>query len=172
MAKLVRLNPEIRDDFVAYLDGELDEAETERIEAVIGQSEVARSDMEGLAKTYEFLDILERPEASGDFAERTMATIRVDELRADPRDSLWYKLSQRGGILAAWVAGLFAMAVLGFLATSQWVQTPSDQLVEDLPLIENIDLYTEVGSIEFLQRLSAQDALLEEMAPQTEEAAE
>ena len=95
MAKLIRLTPELRDDFVAYLDGELSDEAAERVELVIAQSEVARSDMEGLARTYETLDTLGRPEASDDFAERTMATIRVDDLRADPRDMPWYRASEK-----------------------------------------------------------------------------
>jgi len=171
MSKLIRLTAELRDDFVAYLDGELDEDATERIEKVIAQSEVARSDMEALAQTYELLDSLDRPEASDDFAERTMATIRVDELRADPRDTWWYRLSHQGGVFALWAAAFAGVATLAYLATNRWYRTPSDDLVENLPLIEQLDLYTEVGSIEFLERLSAQDALLQEIRPETEEPA-
>lgn len=167
MAKLVRLSPEIRADFVAYLDGELDEEATERIEAVIAQSEVARNDLEALAQTYELIDALDRPAASDDFAERTMATIRIDELRPDPRDSWWYLATRHTGSLAAVTAGLIAAAALGFLTTNRWIRTESDRLLQDLPLIEQLDLYTEVGQFEFLQRLAAQDALLEEIDPET-----
>jgi anti-sigma factor RsiW len=169
MSKLVRLTPEIRADFVAYLDGELDEDATRKIEAVIAQSEVARGDMEALARTYELLDTLDRPAASDDFAARTMATIRVDEVRPDPRDTWWYRATRQTAAFALWSAVLFGAAVVGYLATSRWVRTPADQLVEQLPLIEQLDLYTEVGSIEFLQRLSTQEALLQEIRPQSEE---
>lgn len=170
MSKLVRLTPEIRDDFVAYLDGELDDEATRKIEAVIAQSEVARGDMEALAQTYELLDTLERAEASDDFATRTMATIRVDELRPDPRDSGWYRATRQGGAIAVWAAALIGAAAVGYLTTSRWVRTPADELVEKLPLIEQLDLYTEVGNIEFLQRLSTQEALLQELRPQSQEA--
>jgi anti-sigma factor RsiW len=170
MSKLVRLTPEIRDDFVAYLDGELDDEATRKIEAVIAQSEVARGDMEALAQTYELLDTLERAEASDDFATRTMATIRVDELRPDPRDSWWYRATRQGGAIAVWAAALIGAAAVGYLTTSRWVRTPADELVEQLPLIEQLDLYTEVGNIEFLQRLSTQEALLQELRPQSQEA--
>jgi anti-sigma factor RsiW len=172
MAKLIRLTPELRADFVAYLDGELDEQAAARIETVIAQSEVARSDMEALAQTYELLDVLDRPQAAEDFAERTMATIRVDELRPDPRDTWWYRTARQGGVIAVWGAALLVTGLLGFLATNRWVQTPADLLVKELPLVEDLDLYTEVGSIDFLERLSTQDALLEEMRPPSEGAAE
>lgn len=168
MSKLVRLTSEIRADFVAYLDGELDDEATERIEAVIAQSEVARNDMEALAQTYEFLDALDRPEASEDFAERTMATVRVDELRADPRDTWWYRATRDGGLVALCGAALLGTALVAYLATSRWIDTPSDRLVEELPLVEQFDVYSEVGSIEFLQRLSTQESLLQEMRPQDE----
>lgn len=172
MSRLVRLTPEIRDDFVAYLDGELDEEATRRIEAVIAQSEVARGDMEALARTYELLDSLDQPQASDDFVTRTMATIRVDEVRPDPRQTWWYRATRQGGSIAIWAAALIAAAVLGYLATSRWIRTPADELVEQLPLIEQLDVYTEVGSIEFLQRLSTQEALLQEIRPQSEEASQ
>lgn len=171
MSKLIRLTSELRDDFVAYLDGELDEEATERIEKVIAQSEVARSDLEALAKTYELLDSLERPEAPSGFAERTMATIRVDELRADPRDTWWYRLSRQGGVFALWAMAVVAATTLGYVAANRWYRAPSDDLVDNLPLIEHLDLYTEVGSIEFLERLSSQGGLLQEIRPETEEAA-
>jgi hypothetical protein len=170
MSKLVRLTPEIRDDFVAYLDGELDDEATRKIEAVIAQSEVARGDMEALAQTYELLDTLDRPAASDDFATRTMATIRVDELRPDPRSSWWYRATRQGGPIAVWAAALIGAAAVGYLSTSRWVRTPADELVDQLPLIEQLDLYTEVGNIEFLQRLSTQETLLQELRPQSQEA--
>lgn len=171
MSRLIRLTAEIRDDFVAYLDGELDEEATERIETVISQSEVARGDIEALAQTYELLDTLERPEAPEDFTARTMATIRVDQLRPDARDTWWYRVTRQGGAIAVWAAALMVTATAGYLATNRWIRTPSDQLVEELPLIEQLDLYTEVGEVEFLQRLSTQEALLQEIRPQTQEAA-
>lgn len=170
MTKLVRLTSEIRDDFVAYLDGELDEEATRRIEAVIAQSEVARGDMEALARAYELLEVLDRPQASDEFATRTMATIRVDEMRPDPRNTWWYRATRQGGAVAVWAAAVIGAAAVGFLATSRWLRTPADELVEQLPLVEQLDLYTEVGSIEFLQRLSTQEALLQEIRPQSEEA--
>ena len=172
MSKLIRLTPEVRADFVAYLDGELDEEATERIEAVIAQSEVARSDMEGLAQTYELMDALDRPQASDDFAERTMATIRVDDLRPDPRDTQWYRTTRAGALFAAWAVSLFATAAPGYLATHRWMKTESDRIVEELPLLEQLDLYSEVGTIDFLQRLSADDELLQEMGPEEEETPE
>jgi anti-sigma factor RsiW len=169
MSKLVRLTPEVRADFVAYLDGELDEDATRKIEAVIAQSEVARGDMESLARTYELLDTLDRPAASDEFAARTMAMIRVDEVRPDPRDTWWYRATRQGAAVAVCALALLGAAVVGYLTTSRWVRTPADELVEQLPLIEQLDLYTEVGSTEFLQRLSTQSSLLQEIRPPSPE---
>lgn len=168
MSRLVRLTPEIRDDFVAYLDGELDEDATRRIEAVIAQSEVARGDMEALARTYELLDTLDRPQASDDFAARTLETIRVDELRPPTGQRRWSRAARQGGMVAVWSIALIGAAVVGYLATSRWIRSSSDELVEQLPVVEHLDLYTEVGSIEFLQRLSTQESLLQEIRPQRE----
>jgi hypothetical protein len=171
-SRLVRLTADLRGDFAAYLDGELDEAAVERIESALAQSEVARSDMEALAQTYEWLDLLERPQASAEFLARTMAAVRTDGLKSDPRDTRWYRTGRSIGVVAAWGAALAATALLAFLSANRWIETPSDRLVEELPLIEQLDLYTEVGGIEILQRLSAQERLLQEMAPFERPAAE
>ncbi len=165
MDKLIRLTPEIRSDFVAYLDGELDEQATERIEAVLAQSNVARNDVEGLAQTYELLDALPRYEASAEFAEQTVASIRISELRPDYRESKWYHMAGSGLRVLGWMAGLVAVVAVSFLITRRWVPTEEDVLLEDLPVIEQLDTYSEVGSIEFLKLLDRQPTLLNEMAP-------
>lgn len=164
MARLIRLTPEIRADFVAYLDGELDEPAAERIETVLAQSNVARKDVEELAQAYELLDFLPRYEASAQFAEETLATIRLSELRPDYRETRWFQMLVSGSKVLVWMMGLLAIVSVAFLATRRWVPLESDLLVRELPVIERLDTYSEVGSIEFLERLDRQGALLEEMS--------
>ncbi len=168
MDKLTRLTPEIRSDFVAYLDGELDEQATERIEAVLAQSNVARNDVEGLAQTYELLDALPRYEASAEFTEQTVASIRISELRPDIRESQWFRMAGSGLRVLGWMTGLVAVIAISFLITRRWLPTEQDVLLQDLPVIEQLDIYSEVGSVEFLKLLDRQPALLKEMTPESQ----
>jgi anti-sigma factor RsiW len=163
MDKLARLTSEDRDNLTAYLDGELDENNTRRIEAILTSSAVARTDVEILARVYELLDVLPRPKANKEFTERTIATARLEAYRKPLAQQPWFKWSQRGAILASWTAILLVAGALGFSLTNRWIARPDDILLRDLSLIQNLDVYSEVGSVEFLQELSGEKNLLEEM---------
>ncbi|MCA9075194.1 MAG: hypothetical protein KDA93_09180 [Planctomycetaceae bacterium] len=170
MSKLVRITPEIRSDFVAYLDGELDEQSAERIESVIAQSNVARNDVELLAQTYELLDVLPQYEASAEFTEQTIASVRLSELKPDVREAEWYRQLKQSLPLLALMLALIGIVAVCYLVTNRWVTTEADRLVQDLPVIEQLDLYSEVETIEFLERMVNDGKLLEEMKSQAEDA--
>src|SRR6186997_1826046 len=114
MEKLTRLTTEQRDNLTAYLDGELDEDGTRQIETVLANSTVARNDVEVLAKTYELLDLLPRPKASGEFTEKTVQTAKLAEVRMDPRQSVWYRHGKRIVRRGAWAAILLVAACVGY----------------------------------------------------------
>jgi hypothetical protein len=168
-SKLIRLTPEVRADFAAYLDGELEPAATERIEAVLAQSEVARKDLEELVGAYELLDVLPRYRALSEFTGQTLETIRLDELPRDYRSTRWYQWLQTALPLVGWILALLGITISGYLATHRGIRTGTDRLLQDLPVVEQADLYSEIGTAEFLKRLAADDALLDELRPQGEE---
>ncbi len=166
MDPLKRLTPELRANFVAYLDGELDEHQTQQVEAVLSQSAVARNDMENLARTYELLAVLPHVESSEDFTAKTLATARLDVRQFDPTQTSAYRMAREVLRGAVWVAAIGASAALGFLITNRWIPGSADPLLYDLPVIEQWDVYAEIGRFEFLQRLAGQDDLTEEMRAQ------
>ncbi len=170
MAKLTRLTTEIRADFVAYLDGELDEQAVERIESVLAQNDIARKDVELLAQTYDLLDVLPRFEASQDFAEQTMATIRISELKPDLRETEGYRRLKQGLPLLASMTALVALIAASYLLGNRWIVTDANLLLRDLPVIEQLDVYSEVHSVEFLQRLANDGKLIDEMQSEAENA--
>lgn len=170
MAKLTRLTPEIRADFVAYLDGELDEQTAERIESVLAHNTIARNDVDLLAQTYDLLDVLPRYEASEDFAEQTMATIRISELKPDLRETEGYRLFKRGLLVLAATVALMAVIAASYLGGHRWIITDSDLLLRDLPVIEQLDVYSDVHSVEFLQRLANDGQLIDEMMSEAQNA--
>src|SRR5690348_13404435 len=61
-----RLSIDERSNLVAYLDGELNDAQTRAIATKLTQSLTARREVEALQKTWEMLDLLPRPKASED----------------------------------------------------------------------------------------------------------
>lgn len=163
MEKLTRLTSEQRENLAAYLDGELDDSLTQQIETVLATSTVARNDVELLARTYDLLDLLPRPKASGDFTEKTLAVARLGDVRPDYRRTAWYQYSQRGIRWLGWAAILLAISCAAYAITRYRVPLEDDLLLDNLEVIRNFERYESAGSIEFLERLGREDALLNKM---------
>ena len=70
-------NPEMRETLVAYLDGELDEAATQKIEQTLAENSDVRGEVESLARTFEMLDELPRQEAIDVHRVQGLAVIRL-----------------------------------------------------------------------------------------------
>lgn len=51
------------------------------------------------------------------------------------------------------LVGAAAAAVIGFAIGRSWWSDPNAQLLEDLPVLKNYDLYYQVDNIEFLKLL-------------------
>jgi hypothetical protein len=49
--------------------------------------------------------------------------------------------------------GLVMTAVVGYFAFSTFFARPNEQLVRDLPVIENVEMYEVADSVEFLHKL-------------------
>ncbi len=163
MDKFSRLTPDQRADLVAYLDGELDEHATTDIETVLSHSAIARNDVEMLARTYDLLDELPRSKASPDFTDRTLKTIHLDRVRPDITQTEWFRKARRGSVLLAWSLAMVGAAALGCLVTQRLIPNQSDVLVRDYEVIKDLDVYSEVGSFEFLERLQADPYLKDEL---------
>ncbi len=91
-----RLSIDERANLVAYLDGELNDAQTRAIATKLTQSLTARKEVEALQKTWELLDLLPRPKASEDFTARTLSVAtqpggRPDRVgRVGPGPPAWH----------------------------------------------------------------------------------
>ncbi len=151
--RALRLNAEQRDNLVAYLDGELEEDTTQYIDQVLAKSEVARHEVEALARTWELLDLLPKPNASENFTERTLTTLKVSEVRTQITDQPWFVYVRKGAVAVVWIAVLAASASLGYMATSKWVPNPHEELLADLQLMKNLDVYLEADSMGFVNEL-------------------
>jgi anti-sigma factor RsiW len=158
MEKIPRLNQDQRSNLVAYLDGELPEPAAKEIEQVLSKSPTAQHDVEMLSRTWDLLDQLPRLAGSSDLTTRTITIIKADEAPKPLLPASWIarfpkEAFRRGTIVATWVAGLALAAVVGFVITNRMIPNPSDELLRNLPVIEKLDLYSNVESVEFLREL-------------------
>lgn len=154
MEKTLRLSADQREDLVAYLDGELPDGKAQQIDQVLARSEVARYEVEALARTWELLDVLPTPKAPPEFTERTMTTLKVAEVPFDITEQPWFGPLKKVAIVCVWIAALGASGWFGFRITNEWVANPTRQMLEDLPTLQKLDLYQEVESIDFLDKIS------------------
>ena len=70
------MTPAERADLVAYLDGELDDAQSRAIATKLTHSTTARREIEALEKTWELLEYLPRAQAPEDFTARTLTEVQ------------------------------------------------------------------------------------------------
>lgn len=155
-------------DLVAYLDGELPDTRSREIEATLVESEVVRTEVDGLQRSFDLLDLLPLAKASAEFSERTLANAAVEARREPVRARPVGDRLRGGAIAVGWVAGLGVAGLLGFLGTHDWIRTDADLLVRDLPVVENLDVYSEIGSVEFVTMLEENDLLPTETSPDRE----
>jgi len=158
MEKIPRLSSDQRSNLVAYLDGELPEPAAKEIEQVLSKSPTVQHDVEMLSRTWDLLDQLPRLAGSNDLTHKMVGVVKAaDEpkpflpaswLERVPKEPL-----RRGAIVASWAAGLALAAVAGFFVTNRLIVDPSEELLRNLPVIQKLDLYSNVESIDFLREL-------------------
>jgi hypothetical protein len=148
-----RLSPSERANLVAYLDGELNEAESRAIATKLTKSATARREVEVLERTWELLEHLPRPKASDEFTARTLSEVKLIAIAGDQLESNIKHAAKRSMQVASWVLAGFVALGLGFVVT-RWVwPNPTARLARDLSIAEHYQEYRDVGSFEFLQEL-------------------
>ena len=141
-----------REQLVAYLDGELDEASARRIEDDLAESGTLRNELDTLSRTWDLLDELDDVRASEAFTNRTLMSIeneRTSEHVAIERREALGKLIPV--ILCA--CGMLAAAVVGFRAARQEVAPDTQMLLDDFEVIQSLDVYRDARDVEFLREL-------------------
>jgi len=155
-------------ELVAYLDGELDAEAGREVERRLAEDADYRRRMQQLDAAWELLDRLPRATADESFTKSTVEMVAV-AAEKDVRQAAKSNSRRRalGAVVAA--AGIVAAATIGYVLVTTRAQRPNDQLLVDLPVIENIDLYTHAESVEFLQLLDEEQLFAEEVEVEDEE---
>jgi len=155
-----RLSPAERANLVAYLDGELTEAESRAIATKLTQSPTARREVEALERTWELLEHLPRPQAPDDFTERTLTEVRRLDARGGQLDSAFATAAGRVARALAWLGGAAAALGVGYAATYWLWPNPTARLARDLSVAEHLEEYRDVGTFDFLKELAASPEFL------------
>ena len=144
-------DPEL-EELVAYLDGELESDRAQEIEQRLVSDPNYRTRLQELERTWEMLDWLPRSQTSPKFTQTTVELVAVQAEREVAKGELRDKRQRRSGQLLVVVATL-AVCFAGFGLVWNWQQADERQLLRDYPLIEELDMYRNADSVEFLRRL-------------------
>lgn len=153
--------PEDLDELVAYLDGELGHDSSQRIEKRMAQDAAFRLRVQELQRAWDLLDLLPRAQAGENFAR---TTVEMVALQAEQAVHQQVDRKKRRRTLE-WVLGgsaVLASMAAGFLITASTLNAPDRQFLSDLPIIERVDQYQWIDSIEFLRMLDEQAVFPEE----------
>jgi hypothetical protein len=157
-----RLSMAERANLVAYLDGELNDAESRALATKLSLSVSARREKTALEKTWELLDYLERPQATDDFVSRT-ATQATQLGAIDERIASVAGRTMQVVTRLAICAGIACVVVGITYAATRWLwPDPSARLIRELSIAEHFDEYRDVGSFEFLKQLDELPAFNED----------
>jgi anti-sigma factor RsiW len=148
---------------VAYLDGELDREAAVAVERRLADDPAYRARLSRLQKAWDLLDNLGQREADEDFTHSTVAMITVKAGEQSQDDEGRARLRKQ----AAWagMGGLaLVAAVAAYMAVDHRLNAENRALVRDLPVIERIDQYSNVESVEFLKRLQREGLFAAEVS--------
>ncbi len=140
------------EELIAYLDGELDDAHARDVERRLADDATYRARLTRLQQVWDILDTLGRTEADENFTHSTMAMVAVRtegeveaKVQAARRQQVW-----------GWVAVAAAAALImgtTYSLAGRLFNRENDALVRDLAVIERVDEYRNIDSIEFLHKL-------------------
>lgn len=153
MAKVTRLTAEQRANLVAYLDSELDETAVRAIEETLSGSPAARRDVEILSRTWDLLDLLPKVDPGEDFTHRTISKLHTLESDKAKTAARWGSWGRRLVLMLVWVAGIIGASAAGVYAAVTFLPNTGQRVIQDFPVVEDLDLYRSLDSVDFLKEL-------------------
>ncbi|MHB8898638.1 MAG: anti-sigma factor family protein [Thermoguttaceae bacterium] len=144
--------PSLDEELVAYLDGELDDQASRRVEELLTSDSSLRERLGRLERTWDALDKLDRSEVDEEFTRTTIEMLALVAEKEWQDEEEERPLRQRRRLLFG-SAGLLTACVGGFLAVWSFWPDPNQELLNDLPVLERLDEYRQIDDIGFLKLL-------------------
>ncbi len=149
---------DVDESLVAYLDGELDANERQRLEAELGRSDSLRARLRVLQTGWELLDELPQASPSSTLLETTIRMAAMTASTGDPPTGGGSVRPSHGSWLRSqWLiasAASVAFLALG-IAISRGVQRREYQRqLEALPVAMHLDAYLHSGDLQLMRTLS------------------
>jgi hypothetical protein len=145
-------NQQRLEEIVAYLDGELSPEESAHVERRLASDESFRQQLQSIERAWNALDELPLAFVDDKFSRTTME-LAVHEAAAEVREKTVSLPIQRRRRRLSNVFVAAAAAALGFLVVRLAWQSPERLLVADLPVVDNIDVYSQFEGPPFLRTL-------------------
>jgi anti-sigma factor RsiW len=142
-------------ELVAYLDGEISEAERATIEQRIANEPDLSQRLDDLRATWQLLDHLSPTEPTDDF---TKTTVTMTAVRSH-RSAVSRFIRRRWKTLAGVVASL----AVGYGVVFLPMQYEKQKRLRDVPVIDNVDLYLHAESMEFLRQLDSEELFAQDL---------
>ncbi|HEX4144883.1 MAG TPA: hypothetical protein VHY91_15370 [Pirellulales bacterium] len=144
-------NPE-HDELIAYLDGELDPPTSQRVEERLKHDPAYRQALAQYERSWDMLDRLQRSTVGESFTRSTLEMVSLaaaEEEHEQPAAGRfdWRRLGMMGLVAVA-------ALLLGYGGGRAIWPDPNRELLQDLPVLEDLDLYEQAGSIDFLHKLA------------------
>ena len=134
---------------VAYLDGELSEADTEHLESQLASDAELRERLHQLQASWDLLDELPQSQPDRSFLQSTIEMVVSSSLkRPNPR--------KRWLLVGVGMAAIFGVTLWSTMQIVRWNQTqPFQQFLSSLDFLENVEVYDELQDVAFLEDLHA-----------------
>ncbi|HEY1785253.1 MAG TPA: hypothetical protein VGG30_06870, partial [Pirellulales bacterium] len=140
------------DELIAYLDGELDPTSSQKVEERLKHDPAYRQALTVYERSWDMLDQLPRSTVDENFTRSTLQMVSLaaaDEQQQRPAAGRFDR-RQWGTVVLVAIAAL----ALGYAGGRTVWPDPNRELLQDLPVLEDLDLYEQAGSIDFLRRLA------------------
>jgi hypothetical protein len=146
----------LEEQLVAYLDGELDAQSSRRIEELLAADPEVRKKLHRLERTWEMLDELDSTPVGEQFTRTTLEMVAV-AAQEDVRKTLDEAPRRRRRLWLWAIGGMLAAGMAGFLTIALSTTDPNRQLLNELPVLENLDEYRQIGDLKFLNLLQKEN---------------
>jgi hypothetical protein len=153
----------LEEQLVAYLDGELDAEAVRRIEERLASEPEVRDALNRLERTWDLLDELGSTPVGESFTRTTLEMVAI-AAEKDVQKAMAEVPQRRRRRFWLVAAGVFAAAAVGFVAVDLALSNSNRHLVDDLPLLENLEEYRQIDDLEFL-RLLQEKGLADSLLP-------